>query len=71
VFADNHRGRHTCGSQGFSRESAAGTYAGEAIDHILLRNGGETEILTFNHARPYFYIKLSDHYPVYVDAALG
>lgn len=71
VLANNHRGRHSCGSAGFARESAAGTYAGEAIDHILLRNGGETEILTFNHVRPYFYIKLSDHYPVYIDAALS
>jgi exonuclease III len=71
VFADNHCGRHSCSPEGFSRETSAGTYAGNAIDHILLRNAGETKILVFNHVRPYFYIKLSDHYPVYVDALLS
>lgn len=71
VFADNHRGRHTCNNDGFALESAPGTYAGEAIDHILLKNGGDTKIYVFDHARPYFYIKLSDHYPVFVDATLG
>lgn len=71
IFADNHRGRHSCGPDGFAREDSAGTYANDAIDHILIKNGGAAKILTFNHARPYFYIKLSDHYPVYVDVIPG
>ncbi|MBQ9080428.1 MAG: endonuclease/exonuclease/phosphatase family protein [Clostridia bacterium] len=70
VFADNHRGRHTCNADGFALEESAGTYSADAIDHILLKNGGDTNIYTFDHARPYFYIKLSDHYPVFVDAKL-
>ena len=71
VYADNHQGRHSCNADGFALEGSPGTYTGDAIDHILLKNGGETKIYTFDHARPYFYIKLSDHYPVFVDATLG
>lgn len=71
VYADNHQGRHSCNADGFALEGSPGTYTGDAIDHILLKNGGDTKIYTFDHARPYFYIKLSDHYPVFVDATLG
>ncbi len=71
VFASNHRGRHTCGPEGFARETSPETYKDSAIDHILIKNGKATEIMVFNHVRPYFYIKLSDHYPLYVDAVLG
>lgn len=70
-FKDNHRGRHSCNADGFALEDSPGTYSGDAIDHILLKNGGDTTVYTFDHARPYFYIKLSDHYPVYIDATLG
>ena len=70
-FADNHRGRHTCNADGFALEDSAGSYASDAIDHILLKNGGDTQVYTFDHARPYFYIKLSDHYPVFVDVTIG
>ncbi len=70
-FADNHKGRHTCGAEGFALENSSGTYSRDAIDHILLKNGENTNIYVFDHARPYFYIKLSDHYPVFVDATLG
>ncbi len=70
-FKDNHRGRHTCGPDGFALEDGPGTYSGDAIDHILLKNGGDTKVFVFDHARPYFYIKLSDHYPVFIDATLG
>ncbi len=71
VYADNNRGYHTCNADGFARETTALPYEGNAIDHILIRNAGATRILTFDHVRPYFYIKLSDHYPVFVDAVLG
>lgn len=71
VYAHDHKGRHTCGPEGFSRETSGDTYKAQAIDHIMLKNGGNTNILTFDHARPYFYIKLSDHYPVFVDTILG
>ncbi len=71
VYAHDHKGRHFCSPEGFSREESGETYKAQAIDHIMLKNGGDTDILTFNHARPYFYIKLSDHYPVFVDTVLG
>lgn len=71
VFADDHKGRHSCSPSGFALEESDGRYATDAIDHILLKNGGDTKVFVFDHARPYFYIKLSDHYPVFVDVTLG
>ena len=71
VYADDNSGYHTCTRQTFARETQLRPYKSNAIDHILLKNPGATEVLTFNHIRPYFYIKLSDHYPLYADAKLG
>lgn len=72
IFRSNISGHHSCGPDGFAREAAgSSTYINNAIDHILLKNGGETRILTFKHARPHFYIKLSDHYPLFSDVILG
>ncbi|MCQ2354945.1 MAG: endonuclease/exonuclease/phosphatase family protein [Clostridia bacterium] len=71
VYADNNRGYHYCKPEGFARETANEPYEGKAIDHIILKNSCGTKVLTFDHARPYFYIKLSDHYPLYVDVVLG
>ena len=67
---DDASGYHHCASDGFTRESPT-PYEGHAIDHIMLRNALSTRILVMDHAHPYFYIKLSDHYPVYTDAVLG
>ena len=71
VYADDNSGYHTCTRQTFARETQLRPYKSNAIDHILIKNPGATEVLTFNHIRPYFYIKLSDHYPLYADAKLG
>ena len=71
LYASNLGGHHTCGPEGFARETGTTTYAANSIDHIILKNPGETRILTFNHVRPYFYIKLSDHYPIFSDVILG
>lgn len=70
VYADDCSGYHTCTRETFAREKSITPYKTGAIDHILLKNGGTTRVLTFNHVRPYFFIKLSDHYPLYVDVAL-
>lgn len=71
VYADDFCGYHTCNNETFARETSLRPYKNNAIDHIVVRNRGEAEVLTFDHARPYFYIKLSDHYPLYVDVKLG
>ena len=71
AYADDNSGYHTCTRQTFARETQLRPYKSNAIDHILFKNPGATEGLTFNHIRPYFYIKLSDHYPLYADAKLG
>ena len=70
VYADNIKGHHTCNADGYARESTTQSYS-TAIDHIMLRNPVGTKILTFDHAHPYFFIKISDHYPLYVDAVIG
>ena len=71
VFADNNRGYHSCSATGYARETSAQPYKGKAIDHIMLRNPCGSEVLIFDHVRPYFYIRLSDHYPVYTDVRIG
>lgn len=69
-FRDDNKGYHTCTASGYAREKVT-PYKGNAIDHIMLRNPCGTEVLTFDHTRPMFYIKLSDHYPVFVDVKLA
>ena len=66
---DNHSGRHPCDNKGFSRGSA-GTNA-NAIDHTLVYGLGESKVNAFKRCTPYFAIKLSDHYPLYVDVTLN
>lgn len=70
VHADDKNGHHSCNSSGYARENPT-PYKGNSIDHIMLYNPCGTEILTFEHSRPYFYIRISDHYPLYVDAVIG
>lgn len=70
VYADTSAGRHTCSPSGFAKETSPGSYTASGIDHILVKNKGDTEIRIFTHTTPYFYIKLSDHYPLYVDVSL-
>ena len=70
VYADTSAGRHTCSASGFSKETSPGSYMEKGIDHILIKNKGDAEVKRFTHTTPYFYIKLSDHYPLYVDVVL-
>lgn len=70
-FRDNNMGYHSCSASGYARETSNQPYKGKSIDHIIVRNLLGTKILRFDHARPYFYIKLSDHYPVFVDVVIG
>ena len=66
--SDDLGSHHPCGSDGFSRGSA-GTNA-QAIDHIFYYNLGDATLNSFRRTQPYFFIKLSDHYPLYVDVTL-
>lgn len=71
VSTDDLRGYHSCSPSGFSTELSAGTYTANGIDHMLVRNLGNAEVLAFHHIIVDFYAKLSDHYPVYIDVSLG
>lgn len=71
VFADDLRGYHFCTPAGFSEDLYPGTYTENGIDHMLVRNQGGAEILSFRHIIPDYYYSLSDHYPVCVDVRLG
>lgn len=66
--SDNLGSHHPCGPEGFSRGSA-GTNS-QAIDHLFYCNLGDAILNSFRRTQPYFFIKLSDHYPLYVDVTL-
>ena len=68
LVSDNLGSHHPCGPDGFSRGSA-GTN-NEAIDHMFYCNLGDAVLNSFRRTQPYFFIKLSDHYPLYVDVTL-
>jgi len=65
---DNLGSHHMCGPEGFGRGSA-GTND-QAIDHMFYYNLGNSTLNSFRRTQPYFFIKLSDHYPLYVDVTL-
>ena len=66
--SDNLGSHHSCGPDGFSR-GGKGTNL-NAIDHIFCYNLGDAKLNAFRRTQPYFFIKLSDHYPLYVDVTL-
>ena len=66
--SDNLSSHHPCGPDGFERGNA-GTNA-QAIDHMFYCNLGDSVLNSFRRTQPFFFIKLSDHYPLYVDVTL-
>ncbi|MBO7375582.1 MAG: hypothetical protein J6V01_00660 [Clostridia bacterium] len=68
---DNLRGYHSCSPTGYSKELSPGTYTANGIDHMLVRNLGDSKVIAFAHIIPDFYYPLSDHYPVYIDVKLN
>lgn len=68
---DDLRGTHRCGRTGFSAEPKPGTYADNGIDHMLVLDRGDAEILTFRHVVRDYYYRSSDHFPVYTDVRLA
>ena len=67
-FADETRGYHGCGPSGFSNYASGGFAA--AIDHNLVTGAEEGFIRRFERFSPDYYLPLSDHSPVFVDAEL-
>lgn len=73
VRTDNHNGHHICSPKdGYSRVSRrrSPTRKEGAIDHCLLYNAGEAEVLTFECVMAAFTVPLTDHYPNVIDAKL-
>ena len=62
------RGYHYCFPDGW-RHDPPGEYE-NAIDHILIKNPGRTEIRRFCRFMEPFFERLSDHFPVYIEAGL-
>ena len=65
---DETRGHHPCGPQGYERTDP-GKFE-EAIDHILVKDMGKLKILSFRRLTDSWFDPVSDHYPLYVEAAL-
>lgn len=64
----DYRGYHYCFPDGW-RHDPPGAYA-NAIDHILIKNPGQTGIWRFCRFMEPFFDRLSDHFPVYIEAVL-
>ncbi|MCQ2428250.1 MAG: endonuclease/exonuclease/phosphatase family protein [Clostridia bacterium] len=65
---DNTRGHHPCSPRGFSRD--AGGEFRHAIDHILIKNEGDSVVECFKRLTPEYFDAVSDHYPLYIDLSL-
>lgn len=74
VYGDNHNGHHICSpGEGYSKESRRKGEDREtgAIDHcLLLDEEGNTEVKVFNCIMEDYTVKLTDHYPNYIDVKL-
>lgn len=67
-FVDEEQGYHWCGADGFFEYQTKGFRA--AIDHILVRGAGDGFVRRFERFSPEYYLPLSDHSPVFIDAEL-
>lgn len=67
-FADETRGYHHCGPRGFDKAYNTSPFP-TAIDHVLIKGEG-IKILRFERFSPEYYLPLSDHSPVFVDAEI-
>ena len=67
-YADESRGYHSCGPKGFAT-SYQTTLFPTAIDHILIKGNG-VDVKRFERFSPEYYLPLSDHSPVFIDAEI-
>lgn len=65
---DEGNGHHYCFPDGFKGYTPSA--ATNAIDHILVRGFEEGAIRTYDRYAPEYYMKLSDHIPVWIDAEI-
>ncbi len=68
-FADNSIGRYTCNQNFYSNQPRVGSYK-NAIDHALVKNIGDSKVISYDYITPNFFGKLSDHAPLCLDIAL-
>lgn len=68
-FADNVSGRFVCNQYFYSNQPSIGTYK-KAIDHALVKNIGDSEVVSYDYITPNFFGKLSDHAPLCLDIKL-
>lgn len=65
---DETRGYHSCGPNGWARDDI--WPYDQAIDHILMKNGDGIKILYFRRLTDPWFDRISDHYPLYIDAEM-
>lgn len=69
---DETRGHHPCFAWGWER-GTPGSFS-EAIDHVLIKdapkNGGRLTVNHFSRLTDEYFDKISDHYPLWIDAEL-
>ena len=63
---DETMGMHYCYADGFTTTPYEKGFE-DSIDHILIKNKGETIINSFSRYWSDYYMPLSDHFPVYID----
>ena len=65
---DDFGSHHPCGREGFEKGNIGKNE--DAIDHLFCYNLGDSVLNAFRRTEPEFFIKLSDHYPLYSDVKL-
>lgn len=68
-FADNVSGRFECSQSIYSNQPQVGSYK-NAIDHALVKNIGNSRVISYDYITPNFFGKLSDHAPLCLDICL-
>lgn len=66
-YADETMGMHYCYGDGFDTKPYLKGFA-DSIDHILLRGFEDGFVRRFERYSPDYYMPLSDHFPVFIDA---
>ena len=66
-YADETQGMHYCYGDGYKTEPYGGGFK-KSIDHILIR--GDLRVRRFERFSPDYYMPLSDHFPVWIDAEI-
>lgn len=66
---DETAGLHYCYPDGFDTKPYDQDFS-YSIDHILVKNAGESFVKNFLRYCPDYYMSASDHFPVYIDVEL-